>query len=362
MSEQRAWGWVAHLRSGGTTPWAGWSSEGAAGGRLLPGAQQLELLRRLNEAGTPTQRLVERVLTASAPGRGRPDLELTCAVAESRFGPRPVDPAMLPDVELVRVAAGLIADDVVSAGPPDLRRASFVRPWRDRYRLVGDPWLADPLRAELLRRGRPPGGRGAMVYVLGADLDTMLGHAWASRCFAQGAPTWREWLEPFIRRPRVPPRADLVRPAATWADRLGADRVQIVLDWSVLPRLLGVRRLLPAPPTLSADAVDLSRRVSSVLGLLVLPDLRARLLRETLLPQLRDAPGPPLGLPDEHAGWVRERAEQMRDELLAAGYAVHGDPDALLPRPRRGADPVDAGVLAIALGLLLDNQRTEDSP
>jgi hypothetical protein len=50
----------------------------------------------------------------------------------------------------------------------------------------------------------------------------------------------------------------------------------------------------------------------------------------------------------------------MRDGLLRAGYAVHGDPDALLPRARRGvAEPSDAGVLALALGLLLEGDRTD---
>ena len=48
----RAWGWVAALRSGATTPWLDWpedgSGEGEALGAELPGAQQLALLRRLN--------------------------------------------------------------------------------------------------------------------------------------------------------------------------------------------------------------------------------------------------------------------------------------------------------------------------
>ncbi len=52
-------------------------------GRYLPGAQQLELLRRLNLAGRPTAALAERVLEASAPGRGTPDLELVGAAEES---------------------------------------------------------------------------------------------------------------------------------------------------------------------------------------------------------------------------------------------------------------------------------------
>ncbi|WP_296601810.1 hypothetical protein, partial [Nocardioides sp.] len=141
---RRAWGWVAHLEAGGTTPWRDWSQEGRPGGRVLPGAQQLELLRRLNLAGGPSPRLAARVLEASAPGRGRPDLELEGAVDALAFGPPPVDPAALPDDELLRVAAGLIAEDLAHEGPQEgpPERAAVAWPLRrrrHRYRLVGDP-------------------------------------------------------------------------------------------------------------------------------------------------------------------------------------------------------------------------------
>ena len=92
--EPRAWGWVDHLRAGGTTPWAAWSGTAEPSGRAVPGAQQLELLRRLNEVGSPDPRLVERVLATSAPGRGQPDLELVGAAHDSRFGPPAIDPAL----------------------------------------------------------------------------------------------------------------------------------------------------------------------------------------------------------------------------------------------------------------------------
>jgi hypothetical protein len=50
---------------------------------------------------------------------------------------------------------------------------------------------------------------------------------------------------------------------------------------------------------------------------------------------------------------------RLRDALLRAGYAVHGDPDALLTADRVGAPaPSDDGVLGLALRLLLDHDRT----
>jgi hypothetical protein len=355
---RRAWGWVTHLLEGGTTPWRDWAVEGLPGGRMLPGAQQLELLRRLNQAGSPGPELAARVLEASAPGRGRPDLELAGAVDALAFGPPPVDPADLPDDELLRVAAGLVADDVAAAGLPEPGRPATPRFWRTRYRLAGDPLLADPVRAELIGRGRPPGGHGSVVLVLGTDLGTMIADAWTARSFAEGGPGWREWVEPLARRRALPRRADLVRAAREWSDRAGAHRVRIVLDPAALPGLVGVRRPLPGPPALSADAVDLARRVGQVLGLLAVPQQREALLRDTLRPRLLEVPGPPLVVPPEHTDWLRARAVRMRDALLQAGYPVHGDPDSLLPVDRAGVpEPSDAGVLALTLRLLLEKKK-----
>jgi len=354
---RRAWGWVGHLRTGGTTPWRDWTQEGEPRGRVLPGAQQLELLRRLNETGNPGADLATRVLEASAPGRGRPDLELEGAVDRLAFGPPPVDPAGLPDDELLRVAASVLADDVVAAGLPGPRKAVRPRLRRTRYRLVGDPVLADPMRSALVAQGRPPGGRGSVVLVLGTDVGAMVTHAWTARSLAEGAPGWSEWLTPYTRGRSLPRRVDLVRIARTWTERVGADRVRVVLDPAEVPRLVGVRRPLPGPQPLSADATDLARRVGQVLGLLAAPGRRRALVHQTLLPRLAVAGGAPLVVPDEHAEWLHTRAVRVRDALLRAGYAVHGDPDRLLPVDRAGvAEPSDAGVLALALRLLLEKK------
>ena len=351
---RRAWGWVAHLRAGGTTPWRDWTAEGEPRGRVLPGAQQLELLRRLNAAGAPDPELVARVLDASAPGRGRPDLELAGAVERLAFGPPPVDPADLPDDELLRVAASVIADDVAAAGVPDPRPQAARRLWRRRYRLVGDPVLTAPMRQALVAQGRPPGGRGAVVYVLGTDLGTMLTHAWTARSLAEGAGPWRDWLTPYTRRRALPRRIDLAGTAQHWSRQVGPERVHVVLDPALVPGLVGVRRL-PGAPELSADARDLARRVALVLGLLAVPGRKRALLHDSFLPRLAAHCGDPLVVPEEHRPWAHRRAAGMRDALLRAGYAVHGDPDSLLPHDRTGApEPSDAGVLALALRLMLE--------
>lgn len=368
--------WVAHLTAGGTTPWAQWRAGADAGAegtvgehhpgapgsvrhlRYLPGAQQLELLRRLNEVGRPGPALAERVLATSAPGRGIADLELVGAARDTPFGPRPVDPADLPDAELVRVATGLLAEDVVARGlpAPEPRRRAW--PWRRRYRLVGDPWLTDPARAELVRRGRPPGGQQPLVHVVGADLATMLEHVWSARALVGAAPAWRDWLDPLVRRRRVPPRVDLPAVAGGWARRVGYERVRVVLDPELLPGLLGTRRPLPGPLPLGADALELSRRVGAALGLLVLPEQRTRLLLETWAPALADLPaarGPGVAVPQRRLPRLTETATRMREELRRADHPVLGDPDLLLPAATRRCDvePTDAGVLALALARVL---------
>jgi hypothetical protein len=352
---RRAWGWTAHLRDGGSTPWDRWTGEGAPGGSRVPGAQQLELLRRLNAAGAVPAGLAARVLEASAPGRGRPDLPLAGAGGPRTYGPAPVDPADLSADELVRIASGLIADDVVAAGVPEPARPPR-RPWRRRYRLAGDPLLAEPRRADLLARGRRPPGRDSPVYVLGTDIGQMLVHAWTARSIGEGAAPWPLWSARAVRADRVPPRIDLVRTAARWRERTGPRRVSIVLDVDRLPALIGERRPLDPGPALSADALELTRRVGLVVGVLAVPSERTALLRANLVPRLAGAPGEPLVLDPRHAGAARSIARRMGDGLVEAGYPVHGHPDRLLPVDRPGvSQPSDSGVLTLALHLLLEN-------
>ncbi|MEN8706203.1 MAG: hypothetical protein ABF306_08715 [Nocardioides marinisabuli] len=376
--ERRAWAWVAHLREGGATPWSQWAATGERSGRVLPGAQQLELLRRLNVAGRPGRALARRVLEASAPGRGRPDLELLGAAPLSRFGPAPVDPAQLPADELIRVATSLLAEDLVARplpapGPTSvtarLRTGALLRRWLPRYRLVGDPWRADAARRHLVAAGRPPGGPDPTVLILGGGLSSMLVDLWTDRAFSTGGPvpSWRSWMDTVVETGRLGRGADPVASARRWTARVGPDRVRLVLDPTALPGEVGVRRV-PAAPRLSVDAIDLGRRVGGVLGLLVTPPEGRQVLRRALLPRLLDAPGPLLGVPPEHHRWVVRRSRRLRDDLLAAPYpvvgTVLGPADALLDHPRRLAaaepgEPHDDRVLDLAVRMLLEHPTTD---
>lgn len=369
MSRGRAWGWVAALRDGATTPWLDWPAdgEGVALGGELPGAQQLALLRRLNAHAAAAGRTVpaataERVLAAGVSGRGRSELALVGVDAPDQFGPRPVDPDALADDELLRVASALIADDIAVAAalpPPEptfVERVRAVRrPWVRSFVVVGMPWRADAVRAELTAQGHRPGGRRPTAYLLADDLETVLVQAWTARSFDQGGASWRGFVRANAGAGHLPPRADLARMARSAAYKYGAERVRVVLDDRLLADELGVTRL-GGPPRLGAHAVDLVRRVGEPLGLLVPSEDRPRLLRETLGRRLDGLGGPPPTLPPRWDGWLSTQAERTRHDLAAARYPVLGDLDQLLPRPL-GTDPVapvDAEVLALALGLLLD--------
>jgi hypothetical protein len=382
----RAWAWVAHLRAGGTTPWRSWTSaDASAGGRFLPGAQQLELLRRLNLAGRPSSTLVERVLTASAPGRGRPDLELLGVDDARRFGPPAVDPADLSDDELLRVATGLLAEDVVRTDSARSRwigrtastysaQSRRIRRFRTRYQLAGDPWLAGAYTAQLVADGRPPGGGGRAVHVLGVDLPTMLAHTWTAGAFGTGGPTWPDFLARVRARRRLPRRVDLPAVVERFEARPHTGRVGVVLDLGALPGLVGVRRL-DAVPDVSGHATELARQVGTALSLHVLPVEQEALLASVLRPRLAQVAGAPPVVPPEHRDWVEDAAFAMRQRLLRARYPVVGDPDRLLPRwaespAGRGfltrsavatADPVmkrpTGSALDLAIELMLEEGR-----
>ncbi|QZY29244.1 hypothetical protein [Nocardioides coralli] len=353
----RAWGWVAHLRDGGTTPWAAWSGTADPGGEVVPGAQQLELLRRLNDGGRPSSALVDRVLAADPPRRSRPALPLLDGHPDLGHGPRPVDPATLGDVELARLAGVLLAGDLVTRTPPPPPR-SWRRPWRIRYELLGDPEHVGALRRHLAARGRPEGGVGP-VLVLGTATDRMLVDVWTAHCFRHGSVPWSDWLDRRASRGALPSSVQLARLARVAADRITSRRVTVVTDPSRAARLLGVRRG-PAVTQPAAAAVDLGRRISGALRPLARPQDRARLVTGVLRPALADAPGLPLLVPDRHRAWVADEAARLHDQLRAGRYPVLGDPSLVLPVQRAGVEEPDiAESLALALRMLRSEELRE---
>lgn len=348
----RAWGWVAHLREGGTTPWAQWSTPAEPSGRVLPGAAQLELLRRLNltDSGPVAPALVERVLRVTPPGRAPAELELLGAAVDDRFGMPGVDPAALPDEEVLRSATHLLAQDLVTLGPVP-RPAPRGRLWRRGLRVAGDPWLRSELQRSLNTAGHAP-RPGDRVVVVGAPLPVMLADAWTHACYERPVAGWEEWLEQWRDSGGLPPGVGLAAITQRWVERVGGRRVEVVLDERLLPRVVGRRRYAPVRrPGRTTSA--LARRLAVSLDLLAPTAEHRALLRDGFLPRLDDDcfdVGLPV-LPAEHRDWVAERGGRMVRRLRRAGYAVP-EHDASSDA-RVAEDQVDAGGASQALGLSL---------
>ena len=358
-----AHGWVAHLRDGGTTPWLAWAADTtpdhATPDRALPGAQQLELLRRINLArGSSARprgeddrvrtRLADRVLAAPAAGRGLADLPLVGLTA-SVFGPRPVDPSHLEAHELLRVATVLLADDLVALGA-DPVPTRWARPWRRRFRLVGDPVVTTAAREHLLGRGRPEGGPRPFVVAVGAPLDELLAHTWTQRCFEHGSRPWDDWLRFWRERDQLPARVDLVDSVRRWGGR--RPFVRVVTDLDRLPRQVGVRHL-PEVRVPGADQAELARRIAAVVGLRAPVADRPALMR-TLQRRIPDSGAAPVGVPEREREWVASSAARMSRDLTRAGYPVVGDLADLAPRSAPPAAASDRRVLDLAIAMIVD--------
>lgn len=322
-------------------------------GTRLPGAQQLELLRRINASTDGNGAAADGVLRATLTGRGQPEFALS-GIEEVR--PQ-LDPGQLPDGELLRVAASAIADALILGGLPEPPTPPPARRRRRHFQLVGDPWLAIPLREQLAMAGHPPGGMRARTYVIGDHFDQLVIDAWSAACFDNGPAPWESWLAKWMERDRLPGRIDLVRIAERHRPR--SRSVELVLDPSLLPGLLGVRRKLSVPGPLAVSALELSRRVAIVLGGLVSEQERTLLLQNRLLPLVSLTPGPRLSLPSACRPWAESHSTRMRAELADAGYRVHGGWDALIaertpaqPGELRTEAPTEAGALQAAVTLL----------
>ena len=391
--------WAQHLRSGGSTPWAAWpavapASSGDVLTGPLPGAAQLEVVRRLAAARDRLPGRLERedftcladtVLSGSGPGRGLGELPVTGPdLAPAGFGPRAVDPADVPEEELIRVCVGVLADLLPVTVPPPVaapgrhprRRPRRRRPWRRAFRLVGAPDDVESLRTSLAARGLVEGGRSPRVLVVGTDVEAMMRQVWTARVRAGGDTRWQRLWSRAAGRDTLPVRIDLPRVADHWARRVGAHKVHLVLGRDLdsvhcaAGEALGLPDLAvhighPAVPPWSSASVDLLRRLNAVLNIR-LDLVRADALRDGVLPDLLadsgDGQDDPLRAPDRYREWSRGRAAGIAKDLATCGYAVHGSLEDLAP----GIDdaspgtPVRTDVLAVAIRACLRAAGAEE--
>ena len=332
-------------------------------GAVLPGAQQLELARRVNPVGRPSADLLERLLASTRPAARGPHCRCPAGPPCPTTAPVRSDPDRLGAEELLDLVAVVLAQEVAQQRP-EPPPAGTRRPWAPRYRLDGDPELGRELRRHLTAHGRPPSARPGRLVVLGTDAGTMLADLWTHRALGEGVAPWDLWWRRTTSRDRLPGRLDLAAIAARGLER-GDVGVRVVTDPAAAPRAAGLRRPLPDRRPLAATAVDLGRRVVAELRPAVPADARRLLASEVLRPRLASVAGPPPVLPAAHRAWTQAHAERMVVglERYADRYPVSGSLGLLLPGDRPGAEAIrPRDTLATGIGLLLagDGRTTRE--
>jgi hypothetical protein len=369
--------WADHLRAGGTTTWSAWldrhDEERVEPTVPLPDAVHLELVRRLNlAAGAPVVALAERVLGTASPGRGLVDVPLPWPEDPRRFGSPAIDPAHLPEDELIRLATGVIVHLLPGvarpAAPP--RPARWPVPWRRRFRLHGAPGTVAAVRSELLSSGLVETDWRPTHVVIARPVEVMMAEQWAANAQAGGILKWSALWRRAEAADHLPPPLDVTAIARVLEGRR-REQVHVVVArdaqeaCETTARLLGARSSLVSG-TGDLAATDLLRRVNRLTALTQGPgmtaDLAARLA--SVIDEAPAVPGaaPAPFVPEPALPWARQQSAAMAQSLRSAGYAVHGNPDDLAPAGlrRTPSGTVDRGrtlELAVAACLRIWQQQ-----
>lgn len=371
-------GWAAHLRSGGTTTWPAWLAQdhpSVEPARPLPDAVHLELVRRLNAAadGRATGALAERVMSVASPGRGRVDIPLPWPGRQRTYGSPAFELDRLPDEELIRLAVGVLVH--LLPGLPTVEPSSesppWPLPWRRRFRLHGSPATAAAVRAALLRQGLVETDWRPTHVVIARPVEVMMAEHWAANARAGGILKWSTLWRRAQASGSLPGQVD----AAAIARRLEGrphEPVHVVVARDAQQAGEATARLLRARLEVLAGSgwtgglaeTDLLRRVNRLTALTYGPaqvrDLAARLVAALDKVPARPDPGPAPAVPRAARAWADEQAAAAARDLRGAGYAVHGNPDDLVPANRQHSGTVDrARTLDLALVACLETWRLQ---
>jgi hypothetical protein len=357
--EQAVTAWTTHLRDGGTTSWSGWRDtaadqpEGEDRPRILPDAIHLELVRRINLAAAGTRDLrglADLVLATAAPGRGLIDVPLPWPDAPRRFGTPAMDPSHLPEEELIRLAVGVLArllPDVPDPTPEDLPHR-WPLPWRRRIRLHGSPGTVAGVRSHLRAQGLVETDWRPTHIVIARPVPVMMAEWWTTSVRGGGILKWSTAWRRAEAAGRLPPAVDVTGILA----RLTTENVHVVVASGAQEAAALAAEVAGEPPTemhVSGDPAiaDLLRRLNRLTVLTQGPG-RVRELARTLAATLGEEATPAysvtsLAPPPPSMAWAREQAASTDQAIRAAGYAVHGELDALTPTDHRLPGTVDRG-------------------
>lgn len=356
--------WAGQLRVGSTQTWAEFLAAPAIAAlpwdadAPLPGAGQLELVRRLAMERAPEHaRLAELVFGTAGGGRGRVDVPLPWPADDTPdhggpvIGTPPVASDELSADEVLRVAAAVLVRLLAAARPePAEGRGRSWRPWRRGVTLLGAPATVALLRGALHERGLREGGARTTYLVVGAPLEELMAQRWSARVRAGAGMRWQRMWRTAEVHDRVPPGIAVPALAARLADEVGPSRVHVILGADADAAALLVGEVLGIELGSFEDrhdslATDLLRRVNPLLTLAVGEDRRREIVTRVWPEVAAGEDSGPLGVPAGHWDWAVRTGERMATALTSGRYAVHGDPALVVParRPgvRRAPDPDD---------------------
>ena len=378
--EQAVSAWAAHLRAGGTTDWSAWrdtaTDQPGEEFRPLPDAVHLELVRRINLAapeGADVRGLADRVLATAAPGRGLLDVPLPWASAPRRFGTPPMDPAGLPEEELIRLAVGVLAHLLpdVPHSAPEASRAPWPLPWRRRFRLHGAPGTVARVREGLLAQGLVETDWRPTDIVIARPVPVMMAEWWAASVRGGGILKWSTAWRRAEAAGRLPGPTDVAGLTGRLATRARGQVHVVVASGAEEAATLAADILGARPDEVqeNGDAAvsDLLRRLNRLTVLVHGPG-RVRELAGTLAATLDQGTIPAhsvtsLAPPSASMDWAREQAASTADAIRRAGYAVHGAPDDLAPTEHRLPGAVDRErTLELAVTACLRTWHLGDHP
>ena len=252
-----------------------------------------------------------------------------------------------------------------------------VRAWSGTHVVVSEEFLAFARPRQARRAVEAFSPAEVHVVVTVRDLARVLVGAWQQQLGKGHSWTWEEYAA-AVREPENGPagagiafwlRQDVGRVLDNWESTVPRHRIHVVtVPPPGSPRELLVQRFAAATRlelawlhgggelgnvSVGVAEAEVLRRLNLGLNNRLNERQYTRVVSNGLRPVLQDRPHTSrMGLPQEHRGWVSERATKMVDELRGRGYHVVGDLHDLLPATGTGRevrpDDVEPGDLAEA--------------
>ncbi|MFN8125170.1 MAG: hypothetical protein U0R64_01470 [Candidatus Nanopelagicales bacterium] len=229
------------------------------------------------------------------------------------------------------------------------------------------------------------GGDRVRVLITVRPLEKLLPSTWQQAVKNGAPPTYRNWVDRVLKGPQAPrlsktarkfwSRHDHARLVERWAAVVGMDRVAVLIVDESNPQallrdtesIIGVPTgtLVPGPSrnrSVTAEEAEAIRRAYEVLGGNQMDrQLAQRWMHRGAVINLIDTrtprpDEPRIVTPPAQVWRARELGTQIRDQLVATGVRIIGDPDALVPtstpaqvdfnEPDRVDDEVTAQLIA----------------